>query len=397
MKKLLAFTENYERGGGNRYMIDLINSSALDYKQIIICSNKGGIFDSDIKRLKSNANLKTVYFITGLGLLRNNIFLFGLMRKIISFVLLLLDPLFHVFNVCYFLLLLLRHKPTKVLSCNGGYPAAKATLSLVIAAKLLKIPAILSVVSLPTKRNFFFSFYEKILDSIIWRSADCVLVNAQAIKNALILQRAAVSEKIHVIYNGIEDNQINNFQNNKSQNNKSQRIIIGCVARIERAKGSEDLFEAFTNLSLIYPNIYLVLIGDGESMSSLSARSHNLGLENRVSFVGYYDGPIKNYINKFDIYVFPSWWEGFPYSILEALCAGSAIIATNVGGIPEAINDGINGILIEPKSPSEIFTAVKLLIDNTRLRNRLSKSARRKFLENFTLDKMHLKARQFIC
>ena len=114
------------------------------------------------------------------------------------------------------------------------------------------------------------------------------------------------------------------------------------------AKGALLLFDAFAHLAKRHPGLRLVLAGHGDASAELARRTEALGLQNQVQLLGHYDGGIDLLLTTFDLYVFPSLLEGFPYSIIESMRAGRTIIATNVGGIPEAIMDGKDGLLIEP-------------------------------------------------
>jgi glycosyltransferase involved in cell wall biosynthesis len=383
LKKIVVFTENYEKGGGNRYMIDLTNFISENYKQITLLSNRGGVFDSDIKRLKAQVLIENIYFLSSTPVIRKtNLLAFRLIRLLVKYFFLVIEPLTYLVNIPLFLFFLIKSRPSKVLCCNGGYPGAQAPLAMIMAAKLLRIPTVLSIVSMPAKVRRGFYLFSKILDLIVWRSCDLVIVNAQAIKYSLIANRGAHQDKIRVIYNGLEDSP------EPLNRNEIARFTIGCVARMDVSKGIPTLFDAFAELSDEYPNIVLVLAGDGDYLIDLSKRLFERGLEDRIILLGHYDGSIPDLLASFDVYVFPSWWEGFPYSILEALRAGSVIVASNVGGIPEAIFNNENGILVTPKSSDDICAALRLLIEDPKLRQHLSSNARSTFLNFFTLDKM---------
>jgi glycosyltransferase involved in cell wall biosynthesis len=112
-----------------------------------------------------------------------------------------------------------------------------------------------------------------------------------------------------------------------------------------------------------------------------------------VQLLGAYQGDVDALLASFDAYVFPSYWEGFPYSILEALRAGCAIVATRVGGIPEAISNGHDGILIEPRSATAIVDAIEYLLANPDARQTLSANARERYERDFSLHGMHQRMR----
>ena len=390
MGRLLVFTENYAKGGGNKYLIDLINSLGEVANETFLYSNAGGIYPEDTSRLNRKINIKSVSFITQPLLLSKLKLISNDWRRAIGLPLRLLEPFFYICNIARFSLLCYRLKPTRVLACNGGYPASQACLALVIAASLLNIPTALSIVSMPAKRRKLLFWYEKALDNLVWRSSDCLIVNANAIAQALSKQRGMPLNKSHVIHNGLDDLKSTNPVED------TNIFVIGCVARLDRSKGVLFLFDAFVTLLQKHPNLRLVLVGSGDAYDELTMRTSLLGLQGRVNLPGHFIGDISTLLATFDIYVFPSLWEGFPYSILEALRSGCVIVATNVGGIPEAIADGVDGILIEPGCSAAIAGAVDGLINNQEFCAELSKNARLKFQRNFTLKEMEKRVQEVL-
>jgi glycosyltransferase involved in cell wall biosynthesis len=306
--------------------------------------------------------------------------------------LLLFEPIVFAVNVLLLRCFLEQLKPTIVLGANGGYPGAVSVLSLVAAARWSGIPVVLSIVSMPARRRFGFSPYEAMLDRLVWKSATRVVANAAAIGHSLMNHRGLPTNLIRVIHNGLaSDTGANSGQSAKVA---SEGLVIGCIARMDREKGMLVLLEAFVRLVEKYPTATLVLAGNGNALSDLKGRVADYGLTQRVSFLGQYDGDVNDLLNTFDIYAFPSLWEGFPYSIIEAMRAGCAIVTTKVGGIPEALEDGKHGLLVQPGSVDELQFALDRLMGDARLRTNLAGSARERFERNLSLESMH---RQVAC
>lgn len=389
MKGLLVFTEVYNPGGGNRYMTDLVNAIADGYDEVVIASNNGGLYPEDAWRLTRPFTFRPTGFVTR-ALLGNCIRNWPVtVQKMIMVPLLFLEPLFFLVNVMAFLWLLVRLQPSRVLSCNGGYPAAAACLAMVVAARLARISVVLSVVSMPAKRRRFLWPYDRGIDWLVWGAVDLVIVNAQVIARALCANRSMPAEKFEVIYNGLEDQQPAGLA--RSGDKSHAPFVIGCIARMDIAKGALVLLDAFAELEKSRPQLRLVLAGSGDASAELARRCKLLGLQDRVEIMGHYAGDVGALLATFDVYVFPSLWEGFPYSIVEAMRAGVPILATRVGGIPEAITDGEEGLLVEPGSSDAIVDALQRLIDDAPLRQSLGKCARRKYENNLSLSKMHLR------
>lgn len=389
MKSLLVFTENYARGGGNRYMIDMVNSLEADYQQVQLASNAGGIFSEDTRRLKSPVIQHDAPFITR-SLISNHLSGFPkALRLSIAVLLILLEPLFFLFNVALLVWLIRKLKPTNILSCNGGYPAAQACLAMVVAARISRVPVALSIVSMPAPRRSFMWMYEKLMDGFVWNAANIIIVNARAIADALCKLRDALPNKIEVVHNGLEDR-----QSIAVAKEDGGDFVIGCIARMDASKGVLLLFEAFARLARNRPEMRLVLAGAGDASAELARRTETLGLQQQVQLLGHYDGDVGTLLATFDLYVFPSLWEGFPYGVVEAMRSGNAIVATRVGGIPEAITDGKEGLLISPGATDEIAAAIERLMADPAMRRKLGHNARLRFERELALDKMHVRARE---
>lgn len=389
MKKLLVFTENHVFGGGNKYMIDLVNAIYNNYHSIVIASNHQGIVEKDLSRLKCDVINKNIFFLSGWHFNK----FFQKKNQFVSYVIYLIsiciEPLFFFLNILIFILWIRRYKPSKIISCNGGYPASQASLALIVAAKLSNISAILSIVSMPVPRRKFFYLYDKFVDKLVWSSVNMVIVNAQAIKHSLLCLREISTKKIEVILNGVED--IN--QNFIDKHDKT-KFVIGCISRIDVSKGIILLFEAFVHLAKIHDNIYLFLVGRGDASKELEKRSAELNLKERIKLLGHYDGDVHKLMTELDLYVLPSLWEGLPYSIIEAMCAAKTIVATKVGGISEIISDGIEGILINENSKEEIINAIEKLMFDRDLCKKLAINARKKFEQKLTIQHMNIRIKE---
>ncbi len=389
MKGLFVFTENYARGGGNRYLIDMVNALAHRFDGVIIASNRGGIYEEDMARLRTEAEYRAVYFMTRASASNALGRLPLALRTALLLPLFFVEPLLFFANVLIFILKIMAIRPSAVVCCNGGYPAARAALALAVACGVTKTPAIMSIVSMPMSMRVFSGFYERLIDSLVWRSLSLVIVNAGAIKNALVETRGMPEGLARVIHNGIEDRPLA-----ADKAAAGRRLTIGCLTRADRAKGVLHLLDAFIGLAKKYPDLRFIIAGEGDASDELSLSRAASGVKDRIELCGYFSGDAHRLISGFDIYVFPSLHEGFPYSILEAMRAGCAIVSTAVGGIPEALRDGVDGLLIEPASAKAIEIAVERLIKDRRLAERLGMNARSRFKADFTLAEMETRVRK---
>jgi glycosyltransferase involved in cell wall biosynthesis len=149
----------------------------------------------------------------------------------------------------------------------------------------------------------------------------------------------------------------------KSKYNCNGSRIIGYVGRIEELKGINVLLRAFSEVIAYSKNVKLVIVGSGH-IEKAKELAIELEIADHVNFTGFYDGNIYDVLNSFDIFVFPSLWEGLPYAILEAMLLKKIIISTNVGGIPEVIENEVNGILVDPSNYSQLSSAIIRVLSN---------------------------------
>lgn len=377
-RRLLVFTENYARGGGNRYCVDLVNALAPSYDEILLASNPGGIFPEDSARLALNVVVTPVPFLTRSRARHSMRGLPRIARAPWLLLLSLAESLLFRANVRLLTGFIRRMAPDSVLGCNGGYPAARATLAMVVAAHRCGVPAAMSVVSMPTPRRKNIESYDRSIDARVWQSVRLVIVNAHAIATALTAQHDMPPGLARTIYNGLPDAPYREA--------RESTWTIGFVARLDMAKGVMVLLDAFKELASKWPELRLRLVGQGDASAALVARARELGIADRVEASGYSDADIHATLESFRVYAFPSFHEGLPYSILEAMRAGCTIVSTSVGGIPEVLRDGREGLLVPARDATALAKAIDRLVSDEATSSRLGHAARARFEHNFLLE-----------
>jgi len=138
-------------------------------------------------------------------------------------------------------------------------------------------------------------------------------------------------------------------------------FVIGIVARLDRVKDHATLVRAFAALAADLPRVHLLCVGDGPERTALATLAQSLHLNGRVVFPGTVTPPF-NLHHLFDVSVLCSVTEGFPNSVLEAMAAARPVVATRVGGIPDAVRDGETGILVPPGDPAALAAALRALV-----------------------------------
>ena len=169
------------------------------------------------------------------------------------------------------------------------------------------------------------------------------------------------------------------------------RIWLGTISELHKNKGLKYMIEAIHLLETAVDDSsdlpIFIIIGDGERKEKLQERINRYGLQDTVFMIGRIDEAEK-YLKAFDIFTLTSITEALPYAILEAGQAGLPIIASNVGGIPEIIDDMQSGILVRPKEPEEIEKAINFLLKNPEKMAIFGQKIQRKVLTDFTKEAM---------
>lgn len=157
------------------------------------------------------------------------------------------------------------------------------------------------------------------------------------------------------------------------------------LGRICRDKGIEELLWTMPFLKEKFPDIKLYLGGIFED-SELQKKTEEIS--DLVEWIGWVSGKEKEkYLEKCDVFVLPSYFEGQPVSILEAMSYSCAIVASRVGGIPQMIEDGETGILVEPKNAEALRQGLEKALADDMLCERIGKAARKKVAEEFSMEK----------
>lgn len=243
---------------------------------------------------------------------------------------------------------------------------------------------------LSTEHNLFeWGYYDYLLKyfyKCTHHIDDVIIAISEAVKDEIVRHTNINPGKIIVIYNGIN---LDIFQKKTDKIDKFEGYfpVIGCISRLHPAKGQKYLIEAISFLQDKYPRLLLVLVGDGVSKKELVEFSQKLGISSYIRFEGTQNN-IVGYLNSFDIFVLPSISEGLSISLIEALAAGKNIIATNVGGIPEVVENMKEGILVSVKNSLAIAESINKILSDDNLALNFRKNAHAKSKSTFDLNVM---------
>ncbi len=229
-------------------------------------------------------------------------------------------------------------------------------------------------------------------EKITAKFKDVIIVNSKSDYDQAIRLKIRPKKELKLIYNGIDALKFDFLPPEiarKKLKLSPLKKIIGTIANFYPTKGIEYLIEAFNILKpkSQNPDLKLVIIGDGEEKEKLKELIKKYKLKNEIILLGQIEEASK-YIKAFDIFILPSVKEGFPWVILEAMAAKVPVIGTKVGGVPEIIESGKNGILVESKNPQELAKAIKYLSENERILQEIGIQGHQTVLFKFQVEKM---------
>ena len=190
-----------------------------------------------------------------------------------------------------------------------------------------------------------------------------------------------------LIENGIDTQQF--CRRHKGLNSKgrfgvpSDRLVLGAVGRLSPEKGFDLLIQALHHLLRMGHNVELWLLGDGPEKDRLTALIEELGLGDRVRLLGYVSD-VRERFEAMDVFVLSSLREGFPNVLLEAMALEVPVAATRVAGVPRVIEDGVNGLLLEPGSVDSLTRTLTQVVGDAALRARLGKAGRQTVTERYS-------------
>ena len=196
---------------------------------------------------------------------------------------------------------------------------------------------------------------------------DQLIAVSRAIEHKLV-DEERVQAPVRLIYNGVDlsryDHQEPCCTLPEEYGMESGSSIVGVVARLEPEKGHPTLLEAWPAVLRMCPNTYLLIVGEGSRREALEQQARDLRIAHRVVFTGRRDD-IPAVTAALDVAVLPSYREAQGLTILEAMALSRPVVASNVGGIPEMITDGVTGLLVPPHDAEALATAIgRLLCDH---------------------------------
>jgi glycosyltransferase involved in cell wall biosynthesis len=225
--------------------------------------------------------------------------------------------------------------------------------------------------------------------------ADCILVNADAVRDWLIGEGYDAS-KISVIRNGVDlsrfDNAPPRVQLRRELGLADDTPLVGVISRLTRLKGLEHFLEAAAMVRTRVPRARFLIAGeagamDHEYLDEIQRYAERCGVANEVIFTGLRND-VPAVLSSLDVSVMPSLNEALSNVVLESMTAGAPTVATRVGGTPEAIVDGVTGVLVPPADSPALADAIVHLLQDTQLATHLGAAARSRIVDHFSIKRM---------
>ncbi len=277
----------------------------------------------------------------------------------------------------------------------GGYDAVHthlihADLHGVIAAKLAGVKYIFF-----TGHNddrFRRLLPVRLVQGLLWRQVEAGIAISEALRQFMIRVEFAPPDRVQTVRYGLEPSgvQVEPGARQKLRaelNLEPQTPLLGSVCRLTEQKGLRYAIQAFAQVAAQIPMAHYIMAGDGPLRATLEQQVADLGLKDRVHFLGWRNDA-QSLLAAIDVLIMSSLWEGFGLVLLEAMAVSTPIIASRVSALPEIVVDGETGALVPPADPQALAEAMlKMLKDPEQVR-RLGSQGRRRLETEFSVERM---------
>jgi glycosyltransferase involved in cell wall biosynthesis len=232
-----------------------------------------------------------------------------------------------------------------------------------------------------------------VANRLLLERRDRVVAVGEAVRRALIQNEGIPSARVRVIYNGID---LSQFSPKGLDDDSIRReisigdadLMIIQVARLDYLKDHATAIQVMEHLVKSHTRARLVLVGDGPELGKIEALTRKCGLTEHVRFLGLRTD-VARLLHAADLFLLTSISEGIPLTLIEAMAAGLPVVATQVGGVPEVVQDGATGLLAPARDADSLAGKIKCLAGNPELRRQMSQRARDRARGCFSECLMH--------
>lgn len=218
-----------------------------------------------------------------------------------------------------------------------------------------------------------------------------IICISESEKKAALEKKICKKDKLQVIYNGVDIEEYKNAPHGAIKrsdlNIPEDAFIIGTVGRLTPQKAPDVFIKAAKEIKASIPEAYFIIVGNGGMEEGVRDYAKKNGLEDSLLITGWVDEPLQ-YVELFDVALLLSRWEGFGLALPEYMMVGKPIIATSVDAIPEIVEDGENGLLIDVDDIEGIRSSVKKLYEDKELQESLVKAGRQIMNKRFNAKRV---------
>ena len=265
-----------------------------------------------------------------------------------------------------------------------------------LSGKLARVPVIVHTV-----HGFAFHDQEPLWRRSLFRNlerlashwCDQMIFISQPLIDWAVAEGITCRKKTARIYSGIEMDRFSPVSEEEKNSLRAkwglreEDAVIGMVSKLWEGKGHAFLIRAFKEIKKEMPEARLVIVGEGYLMESLKAQVSRMGLLESVTFTGFLED-VPQIIATFDVAVLPSYFEGMGRVLLEAMAMEKPVVGTRVGGIPDLIEQGLNGYLVSPGNEKELTSAILKILNDDDLALAMGRAGRRKMTERYSAESM---------
>jgi glycosyltransferase involved in cell wall biosynthesis len=258
------------------------------------------------------------------------------------------------------------------------------------AARRAEVPLIVS--SRHNDDRFRRRWLFRALHRWLWQQANAGIAISEAIRQFSIEVEHAPADRIHTIHYGLDPDTVRAPVDARAALRADLGLppetpLVGSVCRLIEQKGLTYGLRGFAQVAAQYPEAHYVIAGEGSLRTQLEDQARQLGVADRVHFLGWRDNPYAVFA-ALDVLLAPSLWEGFGLVFLEAMALGVPVISTTVSAIPEVVVDGQSGWLVPASDADALAAALREALAHPKMRQQRGINGRRRLETNFSVETM---------
>ncbi len=258
-----------------------------------------------------------------------------------------------------------------------------------LAARWARVPIVVETLHGTLLAGYYAAPLTRLLAALerwLARRMDAVVAVSPAVARELAAARVVSGPRVHVIPLGLD---LERFRDGAARPTLRRSLgapaevpLVGIVGRLVPIKGVDAFIDAAAQIRRRLPAAQFVVVGDGPLRLDLERRAREAGLAGQVHFLGWRRN-LEELYPDLDLIMLTSLNEGTPVSIIEAMAAGRAVVATRAGGVVDVVEDGVTGVLVPPRDPGALAAAAVALLNDPERRRRMGEAARSAVLPRY--------------